>query len=369
MCVNIFFCEIWFNQSIYIYIYIYCVQEDVKEKYKYRINNISYVTDATRRTAERGEPCSKIIKDKKLLESLQVQFSIAFSLNLLLEPLIHDWVEHLQQTMKKQEQEQIANATDFDMPFVASTVKAAFNIAEYLELEPNVKYMAIQLYDRFMCKHFWEIYKTEIANNLSEASWFKVCDENSNQTKLTLMSCFQLACKMDSHSSALGISQILNILHLIDKESEYTPMMISSSEIKVIKTVEFKMPLYTPLHCIEILLAATGLGETPNMVNVSTDLLDLAYLKHDRLYSQFHLYYTHKDVLNAEHVTRKLISLKSNILFLSAAIVYCATFFLCLDTNASEEQVVVTKLAELSNTTDTDIFNMANMLLLIATQD
>lgn len=55
--------------------------------------------------------------------------------------------------------------------------------------------------------------------------------------------------------------------------------MISSSEIKVFKTVGFKMPLYTPLHYIEILLAATGLGETPNIVNVSIDLLDLAYLK------------------------------------------------------------------------------------------
>jgi len=173
--------------------------------------------------------------------------------------------------------------------------------------------------------------------------------------------------------------------------------MISSSEIKVFKTVEFKMPLYTPLHCIEILLAATGLGETPNMINVSINLLDLVYLKvrtfdciytfvqcttyntylaqssvhfqHDRLYSQFYLYYIHKDVVDTRRVARELMSLKSNILFVSAAIVYCTTFFLCLDTNALEEQVIIAKLAELSNSTDTDIFNMANMLLLIAMQE
>ncbi|XP_012059517.1 PREDICTED: uncharacterized protein LOC105622714 [Atta cephalotes] len=289
-----------------------------------------------------------------------------------IEPLIHDWMEHLQQTMRKQEQEQIANATDFAMPFIAipaSTMKAAFKIAEYLELEPNVKYMAIELYDRFMCKHFWELFKTEFVNDPSEASWFKICKKISNQTKLNLMSCFQLACKMDSHSSILGIPQILNILYLIDKESEYTRNMISSSEIKVFKTVGFTMPLYTPLHCIEILLAATGLGETPNTFNISIDLLDLAYLKHDRLYSQFHSYYMHKDTVNTEYVARKLISLKSNILYLSAAIVYCTTFFLCLDTNALGEQIIVAKLAELSDTTDIDIFNMANMLLSIATQE
>ncbi|XP_011864626.1 PREDICTED: cyclin N-terminal domain-containing protein 1-like [Vollenhovia emeryi] len=288
-----------------------------------------------------------------------------------IEPLIDDWLEHVVQLMKEQEQEQIGNASDFAMPFVAipaSTVKTAFKVAEYFKLEPNVKYMAIQLYERFMCKHFWEIYKTEIANDFSEASWLKVCERSSNEAKLNLMSCFQLACKMDSHCGALGISQIINFLHLIDKESEYTPSMIFSWEIKVFKTVGFKMPLYTPLNCIEILLVATGLGETPNTADVSIDLLDLAYLKHDMLYSQFHLYQAYQGVA-AEHVTRKLMSLKSNVLFLSAAIVYCATFFLCLDTNVLEEQVVVAKLAQLSNTTDTDIFRMADVLLSIATQE
>jgi len=96
---------------------------------------------------------------------------------------------------------------------------------------------------------------------------------------------------------------------------------------------------------------------------------DPTHFQHDRLYSQFYLYYMHKNVVNAEHVVRKLITLKSNVLFLSAAIVYCTTSFLCLDTNASEEQVIVTKLAELSNTTNTDIFNMANMLFSVVTQE
>ncbi|XP_070518572.1 cyclin N-terminal domain-containing protein 1 isoform X2 [Cardiocondyla obscurior] len=289
-----------------------------------------------------------------------------------IEPLIDDWVEQLQQTVKNERQEQIVNAANFAIPFIASTVNAAFKIAEYLELESNVKYMAVQLYDTYIWKQFWELYKTEISNenNFSEMSWLcKVSTKSSKQTKLSLMSCFQLACKMDSHSGVLRISQILNILHLIDKEAVYTPSMISSSEIRVFKTVGFKMPLYTPLHCIEILLAATGLGENLNMINISTDLLDLAYLQHDRLYMQFYLHYTDKDNLHMEHRAKQMISLKSNLLFLSAAIVYCTTFFLCLDTNVSEEQLLITKLAELSSTTNKDISNMANTLLLIATQE
>lgn len=55
--------------------------------------------------------------------------------------------------------------------------------------------------------------------------------------------------------------------------------MVSVMEKEIFKKVEFKMPLYTPVHCIEILLTATGIGETPKTVDISMQLLDLAYLK------------------------------------------------------------------------------------------
>ena len=39
------------------------------------------------------------------------------------------------------------------------------------------------------------------------------------------------------------------------------------------------MPLCTPLNCIEILLAATGLKDTPRMQELTVDILDLVYLQ------------------------------------------------------------------------------------------
>lgn len=39
------------------------------------------------------------------------------------------------------------------------------------------------------------------------------------------------------------------------------------------------MPFYTPLNCVEILLAATGLKDTPNMQELTINLLDLVYLQ------------------------------------------------------------------------------------------
>lgn len=79
-------------------------------------------------------------------------------------------------------------------------------IANYLEVEPNVKYMAIELFDKFMNKSFWEAYNGR--NNQSN-EWFEVHSKRTcTHTKLYLVSCFQLACKMNSHPNSLGITQV-----------------------------------------------------------------------------------------------------------------------------------------------------------------
>lgn len=43
--------------------------------------------------------------------------------------------------------------------------------------------------------------------------------------------------------------------------------------------VGFRMPFCTPLNCIEVLLAATGLINTPNMQDLTISLLDSVYLQ------------------------------------------------------------------------------------------
>lgn len=67
--------------------------------------------------------------------------------------------------------------------------------------------------------------------------------------------------------------------------------MVSSTEIEILKKVGFRMPLYTPVYCIEILLAAINFLKLPfngsikpiepreKLFTISMQLLDLAYLK------------------------------------------------------------------------------------------
>jgi len=90
-------------------------------------------------------------------------------------------------------------------------MEAAFKIAKYLDVKPIVKYTAIQLFDKFIRCRFWEICKIQLTNNISNASFKETGKIDSQKSILYLMSCFYLACKMDSTSHRLQISTV-NIL-------------------------------------------------------------------------------------------------------------------------------------------------------------
>ncbi|XP_003694077.2 uncharacterized protein LOC100870617 isoform X1 [Apis florea] len=296
-----------------------------------------------------------------------------------IEPLIDDWLEGLKSYVKQQEN-LIKAKDEFYMPFIGNCyiqncisllilaiplpiVKAIFKITEHLDLGPNTKYITIHLYDKFICNYFWEIYRNA---DQTESSWSQICKKISSQSKLYLMSCLQLANKMDSHFNTLKISQVLSILRCIDKKSKYTHNIIFSSEYKVFKTVGFRMPFCTPLNCIEVLLAATGLKENPNMQELTINLLDLVYLQREKFYSHLQcLIQGH--IARTEQEKRSLMTLESNILLLGASVVLCGTFISCVDNETAK--VIASKLSELIDIKVDDIWDMANILLIMAIQE
>ncbi|XP_029178854.1 cyclin N-terminal domain-containing protein 1-like isoform X2 [Nylanderia fulva] len=289
-------------------------------------------------------------------------------------PLIDDWMDHLKEIMREREQEIINEKRDLILPCVALTthiMKAAIYIADCLTLEPHVKqhvkYMAVELFDKFMNKSFWEACNANMENN---DEWYEVYQKKTcNYLKLYLVSCFQLASKMNSHANSLTITQVLELLQILDQNYECTQDMVSFMEKEIFKKVEFKMPLYTPVYCIEVLLTATGLGETPSTVEISMKLLDVAYLKYKTVYHHYQSYCLRQNILmSEEEKDLKLRILKSNTLFLSAAIVLCTTYFInsgISDSDIITKKIMADKLAELTDTNSTGITVMSNILFQI----
>ncbi|XP_031846374.1 cyclin N-terminal domain-containing protein 1 isoform X2 [Nomia melanderi] len=279
-----------------------------------------------------------------------------------IEPLLDEWLKDLQ-TVIKQEEDLVKANDEFYMPFVV--VSVIFKLSDYLNLDSHTRYIAIHLYDKFMCKYFWQVYKVDITNH-TDSSWTQVCKKISGQSKLYLVCCLQLASKMDSHSKKLGISQVLSTLQSIDNKTKYNRSIIFSSELTILKMMDFKIPICTSLNCVEVLLAATGLRNTPNMENLSVTLLDLIYLQREKLYSHLQCL-AQGHIAKTDQEKRSLMTLESNSLFLAAAVVLCGTFF--TNINAQTAKVIASKLSNLVDIEADNIWDMANILLVLAIQE
>lgn len=151
-------------------------------------------------------------------------------------------------------------------------------IADKFSLTPKSKYLTLYLYDKFMCNQFWEVYQ-EFQRNPESPDWKHVSNKLSSYARLRLMSCIQLASKMDCHSTGLAISQVISALKIIDEERDYTPSIIFHSEFKVFKTIEFKIPIVTPLDAIEVLLAVINFHDKQNVYTTAVSILDFTYLQ------------------------------------------------------------------------------------------
>ncbi|XP_050454655.1 cyclin N-terminal domain-containing protein 1-like isoform X2 [Cataglyphis hispanica] len=287
------------------------------------------------------------------------------------QPFLYDWVNHLQEIMEERKQE-IINREQF-MPCEAITeivVKAATHIAECLEVDHHVKYMALELFDKFINELYCDCYNRR-KNDSDE--WFQdYRKRSSTHSPFYLLSCFQVASKVNSHPNILKISQVLELVQVFVKNYEYTRDMVTSMEIEVLKKAGFRMPLYTPVYCIEILLAALKIHfesekTTENrekLYDTSMLLLDLAYMQHEKLYQLFQSYFVCRSTqMSIEKKDQELRILKSNAFLLSAAIVLCTGYILYPHSTLNNTRLrIVSNLAKLVNATETEIIIMANAL-------
>ncbi|XP_034946025.1 cyclin N-terminal domain-containing protein 1-like isoform X2 [Chelonus insularis] len=284
--------------------------------------------------------------------------------------MIRDWIQYITEIQHEQELS-LKNGTEFYMPFIATSitvVKTVFTLAEYFNLHPRTKYLSLYLFDKYMCNKFWEIYKkyeNDAENNTH--NWNQVTDKFSNEIKLRLMSCIQLASKVDSHYKHLGIAQIIAGLQLMSPENnekvEYSPNTIFKSEIKVFKTLNYRIPSITPLDCLEVLLVALGLRDLPKFYESTISILDLTFLQHQNLYGQLQLMIIGSIArTKIEKIT--FMTMEIDMLFLSASIIVCTLFFFNVK---KERQISITeKLAELIDIKHKDIYLMATTIFELA---
>ncbi|XP_033223094.1 cyclin N-terminal domain-containing protein 1-like [Belonocnema kinseyi] len=285
-----------------------------------------------------------------------------------IESLTDDWLEYIHKKTKEQERIILENKKFF-VPYIGLNVKIIkmiFLIAEEFALHSNAKYLAIHLYEKYMNRRICEVSKGLQKSGSSETLWEQEQRKMCSEGKLRLLSCIQLASKMDSNEKSLGICDVQIALQKIDSNREYSKRTIFQSEIYVYKAVEFEMPQCTPKDCVDVLLAATGLRNTPGILEASKRLVDLSYLCHEELYSYLKMM-AEDNFPKTLYDKKSVMVIESNALFLGASIALSSVFFVNLDRTDSKE--LLKRMATLVGMKDVDIWDMANLLFSLAVQE
>ncbi|CAB4019759.1 Hypothetical predicted protein [Paramuricea clavata] len=104
---------------------------------------------------------------------------------------------------------------DKDMGYFknAKCAEYIFNLCDALKLPVEARYLAIEIYDRFMIKHIRSLYQfiqtSTAVDKLKD--WNEVEARIKVQMPLRLLSCVQLASKLSSHRKQWGKTKILKV--------------------------------------------------------------------------------------------------------------------------------------------------------------
>ncbi|KAL3084117.1 hypothetical protein niasHT_033221 [Heterodera trifolii] len=227
--------------------------------------------------------------------------------------LVSDWLS----VLLSENRNRVANLENnrFRMFINQKTVQYIFTICLRLRLPQDVKYIALNLFNNFMCAHIESLYamvmlkpgkKTELQR---ERDWEKIFTTVSRQVALRTVSCIQIASKMRSHTFALNVPRVRSCLQSLGYA--YTDDAIRKSEIRILMAIGFCMSsANTPITYVESLLNLTYRANPHLKMNIdslweySVLILDCVFLRMDDFYRRI-LLLVHGD--RTEFATRERI--------------------------------------------------------------
>ncbi|KAL5015345.1 hypothetical protein ScPMuIL_009615 [Solemya velum] len=82
-----------------------------------------------------------------------------------------------------------------------NSIEFIFSTCEQLRISSEAKYVAIELFNRFIFKHIQDLYShvQNSGSNYKKRDWQAIMDRIQNQVLLRVVSCCQIASKLTSH--------------------------------------------------------------------------------------------------------------------------------------------------------------------------
>nr|CAD2208019.1 unnamed protein product [Meloidogyne enterolobii] len=169
--------------------------------------------------------------------------------------LISDWISLL----LAENRERVENVDDTFKCFVnPKSVEYLFTVCLRLQLPPDVKYIALEIYNKFMTLHTTSLYEAinsqkSLSVTQKEEKWEQIFTTVSRQVALRILSSVQIASKLHSYSMGLTIDRVRYCLQLLGYA--YTEQSIRKSEIRVLMAIGWcANVMQTPVTYIETFL-------------------------------------------------------------------------------------------------------------------
>lgn len=276
--------------------------------------------------------------------------------------LLSDWYSELIKKSENITRERINNFYFLAVP--TPVVELIFLICLSFGQPDEVRYLSIELFDRFVRQHFLDLLnKMWDDKNLSASEKWKTVEQKlHSQTSLRMLSCVQLASKFVIHPKIIRPKEIQNFLKAEGKA--YTLPTIVASEMRVWKTLNLQINIPTVLTYVEILLEQLKTCSTLPLSYETIHsrvvfFIDVAYLHHHEIYRKlFYLSTGRWEPTTKEK--EEFLTTECNVLYRATAILALSITFTSRDLGLCES--VNSELSHLTQLPPQDIKVLANIM-------
>ncbi|KAK7093835.1 cyclin N-terminal domain-containing protein 1-like [Littorina saxatilis] len=240
-----------------------------------------------------------------------------------------------------------------------------FLVCEKLQMPDQVKFVAIELFDRFMQKHLAELYEHVYSNSTPMAQkaqdWQNIMDKVQKQLYLRVVSCCQIASKLNSHYKVISVGRAKR--YLLELGHNYTANSILQSELRILKTLGFHVAILSPLDFVETILQVLAYNtvslDLPVSVYrcVSVKLLTVLHLRRDNIYRNLLRMSAHTSL--SGKVRSRLCEAQADKLLLATGIIAAATYI----SDQQHTDLVIAHLLRITQITCEDIEDFVSTLV------
>lgn len=236
-------------------------------------------------------------------------------------------------------------------------VEFIFMVCVKLQLPCEVKYIAIELFAKFMQSHVKEIY--DHVHNPSKDksySWSTVEGRVKSQVILRALSCVQISNKLTSHYSTISPQKLQELL--MHCGYRYTFNSLAQSEMRILKTLNYQLPTTTPLNYIEVLLETLASSHSISFIHEVYEncikILNFYYLDQENILAKA----VKSDSYDSSNDEKKN-AIRSDYALIGSSIIGAATFV--VDYKSSDS--ILREVSELSLISASDLTELATLMI------